>query len=113
MRLRTVIWVHAYLRRCASEGIPAAVVRHGDDDAGAVFIKINRLDGSCQLLTPAPAGLEDAAYGRRWTAETAAAEAAVEARLARERDIDSDHWVIEVEDRKGRHFLHGELAPAG
>ncbi len=42
MRLKSGIWVAAYLRRCNIEGAFAAVRRHGAEEAGAVFIKINR-----------------------------------------------------------------------
>lgn len=109
MRLKTVVWVHAYLRRCAGAGASAVVVRHGDDDAGAVFIKVNRLDGTCRLLTPAPPFSEKAAEGRCWLLAEYALEEKAEKRLAREREIDADHWVIEVEDREGRHFLEDSL----
>jgi hypothetical protein len=68
MRLRTEFWVKGYLRRCAVEGASAVVVRHGDDDAGAIFIKVNRLDGTCLVFGPAPAGLAGAESDRRWVA---------------------------------------------
>ena len=57
MRLKAEIWVKAYVRRCAVEGVAAVVVRHGDDDAGAIFIRINRLDGTSLLFGPARRGL--------------------------------------------------------
>ncbi len=113
MRLKTAIWVRAYLRRCAGAGAFAAVVRHGDDDAGAIFIKVNRLDGACRLYCPAPAGLDGAETERRWVLDALAGEKgeeAIDARLVRERGFDADLWVIEVEDRAGRHFLDDLLA---
>lgn len=107
MRLKSEIWVHAYLRRCAGENVPAAVVRHGDDDAGAIYIKIARLDGTAALYGPAPAGLAAEATDRRWSEHLPAgtSDEKVESYLARQRDFDSDLWVVEVEDRRGRHFL--------
>ena len=53
MRLKTGIWVAAYLRRCNVEGVFAAVRRHGAEDAGTIFVKINRLDGTGALYGPA------------------------------------------------------------
>ena len=44
MRLKSGIWVAAYLRRCTVEGVFAAVRRRGAEEAGAIFIKINRLE---------------------------------------------------------------------
>src|SRR5712672_6755 len=54
MRLKSSIWVAAYIRRCQVEGLFAAVRRHGADEAGAIFVKVNRLDGTADLYGPAP-----------------------------------------------------------
>ena len=79
MRLKSEIWVKAYLRRCQHEGATAVLVRRGDTDAGAIYIKVSRLDGTAALFGPAPAGLEGAredrcnprregrVHGCRWT----------------------------------------------
>lgn len=112
MRLRAEFWVKAYLRRAALEGASAVVVRHGDDDAGAIFIKVSRLDGTCLLFGPAPAGFSGAESDRRWIAYHALQgipESEADAVLAREAGFDSDLWLIEVEDRGGRHFLDDQL----
>src|SRR5689334_24184130 len=61
MRLKTGIWVAAYLRRCNVEGIFAAVRRRGAEEAGAVFVKVNRLDGTGALYGPAPQSAFDEA----------------------------------------------------
>ena len=50
MRLKSAIWVAAYIRRCYGEGAFAAVRRRGAEDAGAIFIKLNRLDGTAELF---------------------------------------------------------------
>ena len=108
MRLKSEIWVKAYVRRCAAAGAPAMVVRHGDDDAGAIFIKIATLDGRAALYGPAPAGFDTGQTDRQWTLHldpAKASDADVEAYLARQAEFDEDLWVVEVEDRQGRHFL--------
>lgn len=112
MRLRTEFWVKAYIRRCAIEGASAVVVRHGDDDAGAIFIKVDRLDGTCLLFGPAPAGLEGAESDRHWVRlikPDGVDIAQADEFLAREARFDSDLWLVEVEDRRGRHFLDDNL----
>lgn len=113
MRVKTSIWVKGYLRRCAVAGVPSAVVRHGDDDAGAVFIRVSRLDGTSLLFGPAPAGFDGAALDREWITcldPKGTPDDAVDAYLAREQSFDSDLWIVEVEDRAGRHFLDDWLA---
>ena len=116
MRISSEVWVRSYLRRCSSAGIPAAVVRHGDDRAGAIFLKVNRLDGRAQLFVPAPAGLAPAEGDRRFIAHVdseAVAETEVDAYLGRQAAFDSDLWVVEIEDRQGRHLLDDEIMPQG
>src|SRR3954462_5203578 len=110
MRLKSAIWVSAYIRRCHGEGAFAAVRRRGAEDAGAIFIKLNRLDGTAELFAPAPQSAFDEAQPstRAFTrpfGEHPAAEEKVEERLAREVRFDPDVWIVEVEDRAGRNFL--------
>jgi hypothetical protein len=110
MRLKSGIWVSAYLRRCAVEGVDAVLRRRGADEAGAIFIKVSRLDGTADLYGPAPQAVFDEARpaDRAFIAsmkQQPAPDADVEAYLARQLRFDPDLWVIEVEDRAGRHFI--------
>jgi hypothetical protein len=110
MRLKSAIWVAAYIRRCNTEGAFAAVRHRGADEAGAIFVKLNRLDGPAELFGPAPQSVFDEARPAdrlfsRCLADQPALEARVEERLTRELRFDPDAWIVEVEDRAGRHFL--------
>jgi hypothetical protein len=114
MRLKSEMWVKAYLRRCRSEGADAVLMRRGDDDAGAIYIKVSRLDGTAVLFGPAPAGLDAAREDRLWQPSLKGEprpEAEVDAVLERETSFDPDIWIVAVEDRAGRHFLDEWLAP--
>jgi hypothetical protein len=110
MRLKSAIWVAAYVRRCHIEGAFAAVRRRGAEEAGAIFIKLNRLDGTAELFVPAPqtafddAHPADRAFSRCFGIEPVP-EDKIEERLKREISFDPDVWIVEVEDRAGRHFL--------
>jgi hypothetical protein len=86
MRLKSGLWVSAYVRRCNVEGVFAAVRRRGAEDAGAIFIKVDRLDGTSDIYGPAP-------------------QSAFEEEHPAEIRFDPDVWIIETEDRAGRHFL--------
>lgn len=113
MRLKSEVWVKAYIRNCAGRGSQAVVVRHGDDDAGAIFVRINRLDGTSALYGPAPAGFSDGDSERRWSpclATDVASDGDVEVYLERQARADPDLWIIEVEARDGAHHLDGWLA---
>ena len=102
MRLTADVWVSAYLTRLRLADIPAFVVRKGDATAGAVLVKLNTLDGravayqrSFDLMTG----------DRKWMVLTEGEEPEVDAALSRQIAFDPDLWVIEVEDREGRHLL--------
>ncbi|TNJ41164.1 DUF1491 family protein [Phaeobacter sp. B1627] len=101
-RLTARFWVDAYLARLRFQDIPAFVTAHGDDTAGAVLVKLNTLDGQARAFQRSFDLLSGA---RTWTELTAGEERAVDASIARQRQFDSDLWVIEVEDRQGRHLL--------
>jgi hypothetical protein len=109
MRLKSSIWVAAYLRRCQTEGLFGAVRRRGAEEAGAVFVKIALLDGTAILYAPAPqTAYQDERPIERVFAPTTPApieEALVEERLTKEIRFDPDVWIVEIEDRAGRHFL--------
>lgn len=109
MRLKSSIWVAAYLRRCQSEGIFGAVRRRGAEEAGAVFVKVALLNGDAMLYTPAPQTAYDESRPSERMFSAAfpqpAPESIVEERLTKEIRFDSDVWIVETEDKKGRHFL--------
>lgn len=100
-RLTSEFWVRAYLARLRLAEIPAFVTARGDASAGAVIVKLNTLDGRAVAF----ARSMDAEGGRVWTSLAEGAEAEVDAALVRQRGFDPDLWVIEVEDRAGRHLL--------
>lgn len=116
MRLKSNIWVAAYLRRCNIEGAMVAVRRRGAEEAGAIFIKINRLDGTGLLYGPAPQSVFDDAkpadriFSVIMGRAAPVSDADIETRLVREIGFDPDVWIIEVEDRAGRNFLNGAVA---
>lgn len=108
MRLKSGIWVAAYLRRCQVEGVAAVLRRRGSEEAGAIFIKVSRLDGRADLYGPAPqSAFGEANSGERMfnVALAEKPEADIEAYLARQIHFDPDLWIVEAEDRAGRSFL--------
>jgi hypothetical protein len=109
MRLKSSIWVAAYLRRCQTEGVFGAVRRRGAEEAGAVIVKVALLDGNAMLYIPAPQTVYDDSHPIERifmpTSQAPVPEVSVEERLAKEVRFDPDSWIVETEDRAGRHFL--------
>jgi len=101
-RLTSDLWVSAYLTRLRLVEIPAFVVRKGDATAGSVIVKLNTLDGNARAFQRQ----FDLMSGERtWVVLADGSEGDVDASLAKQSSFDGDLWVIEVEDRQGRHLL--------
>ncbi len=104
-RLTAEFWVQAYLARLRFQEIPAFVVAHGDDTAGAVLVKLNTLDGQA---TAFHRSYDLMSGDRTWADLASGEERTVDDAIQRQRGFDPDLWVIEVEDRQGRHLLGEE-----
>lgn len=101
-RLTADIWVSAYMTRLRLADIPAFVVKKGDATAGAVLVKLNTLNGSAQAYQRS----FDLMTGERaWVVLAEGDESEVDQSLRRQQEFDPDLWVIEVEDKAGRHLL--------
>ncbi len=105
MRLTASFWVSAYRKRLEMQGIPCFVVRHGDDTGGAVLVKLNTLDGRAVVHQRS---FDLASDTRVWVVLTEGLEPECDAAIARQAGFDPDLWVLEVEDRAGRHMLDEE-----
>ncbi|MBO6765274.1 DUF1491 family protein [Maricaulis sp.] len=101
--LKTKFWVDALVRRADTGLASAYVIRRGDEDAGAVLVKVVLARDLAQLYVPA----RDGEGKRVWTlfGPVPAGEADIDAYCRRRIDNDPDIWLVEIEDRDGRHFL--------
>jgi hypothetical protein len=106
--LSSDLWVSALIRRAQLEGAYATVVKKGDDRAGSVIVKA--YDTSTRT-----AKLYTEAFGqdgdRLWIQPVASeSESELDAYITRQRGYDPDLWVVEIEDRQGRHFITEKVA---
>lgn len=108
MRLASEIWVSALIRRAFAAGAGAMVRRRGDATAGAIWVVVDRLDGTVDLHVPQPQSEIDEGRGDDRRFETVldrAPSTEASARIDKEVRFDSDLWVVEIEDRDGRCFI--------
>ena len=108
-RLRTALWVTALVRRCNIDSIPIVVARRGDNDAGLVIVKLDRLDGTYGVFarTTTPEG--NMAW-RSISGVSAVANLQAETIIEREVGFDPDLWVLVVEDPNGKFEFDAPLA---
>ncbi|MCA3734532.1 MAG: DUF1491 family protein [Phenylobacterium sp.] len=103
MKFSTDIWVAALIRRVELGGGFAVLAHKGDARAGSVLVKVvNRSSGQVRLFAEATRADGETVWMRP---SRAVHEADLDTYIARARRIDPDLWVVEIEDRQGRHFL--------
>jgi hypothetical protein len=107
-RVTSAFWISAYVRRVFVEGAFAAVVRRGSEEAGAIFVIVDRLDGTADLYSQAP----QSAFGDQRPRDRlfmrvmeAAERPDLSKRIESELRFDPDLWLVEIEERTGRSFL--------
>ena len=100
-RLTSDLCVSAYLKRLQLVNIPAFVISKGDATAGAVIIKLNTLDGNARAFHRS----YDLEGNRVWAILSEGNESDVDESLTKQSSFDPDIWMVEVEDRDGRHLL--------
>jgi len=107
-RLRTDFWVAALRRRADAAGAFISIARRGAQEAGAVFVVVDRRDGAFDLYGPAPQSVFDDEHPRDRLFSligSALSEEATQARMQQEMRFDPDLWQVDIEDREGRPFI--------
>ena len=101
-RLASDFWVRAYLARLRRDSIPAFIAATGDPDAGAILVKLNRLDGSGRIFQRV---YDMDADKWLWKMLDEGSDSDLDEYLERQHARDPDLWIVEVEDKSGRHML--------
>ena len=102
-KLKAAIQIKAIIRRAEVAGAQAFLVRRGSEEAGALFLKVSRLDGTYTILNQARRGDGELV----WTKPLgdAADSEALTKYLDKQKRFDPDNWILEIEDREGRAFV--------
>ncbi|MEO0608573.1 MAG: DUF1491 family protein [Pseudomonadota bacterium] len=104
-RLPTHLWVDALLRRAQVDGASAFVLQRGEASRGDVLIKVADLAGSARAYVPRTSMEGDRIFIDLAGQGVGPDERDVDAYVDRAKGRDRDLWIIEIEDRDGRHFL--------
>ena len=107
-RLPAELWIKAHIRRCVADNIPAAVVHRGEKNSGILILKINQLDAGVRVLSQTR-DMEGAIAWMPALGGELVAEAEADAYIERAVKRDPDCWVVEIEDRDGRHPFEGKV----
>ncbi|WP_233341524.1 DUF1491 family protein [Robiginitomaculum antarcticum] len=104
-RLKTHIFATALVRQARSGGAFAYVISKGDPDSGSLVLRVNNLAAENRIYRPVTA----MDGGRLWMQSAVLNDVEAQAQIGKLLSFDSDIWVVEIEDRDGRHFLTEEV----
>lgn len=104
-RLPSWLWVDALIRRAQSAGASCFVLQKGDRERGDVLVKVADLKGGARAYVPRTNMEGPRVFADLRLQGMGEAENDVDVYVRRARERDSDLWVLEIEDREGRHFL--------
>ncbi|MGB3624526.1 MAG: DUF1491 family protein [Henriciella sp.] len=104
-RLPSWLWVDALIRRAQSAGASCFVLQKGDRERGDVLIKVADLKGGARAYVPRTSMEGMRIFSDVRLQGIGDSESDIDAYVGRARQRDSDLWVLEIEDRDGRHFL--------
>ena len=109
--LKTEIWALALIKRAEIGGASGFVIKKGDVDAGSVIIKISISRDEAKILVPSRNMNGDLIFVdmtnqlKTKMREETTISRAIDEYIERRLKFDTDLWVVEIEDVKGRDFL--------
>ncbi|MEM1391671.1 MAG: DUF1491 family protein [Pseudomonadota bacterium] len=104
-RLPTAIWTDALIRRVQTGGAGVFIIQKGEATRGDVLLKVATLDGQARAYRPQTNMAGDRVFLDLTAQGIGPDENQIDTYLSKAKARDSDLWIIEIEDREGRHFL--------
>ncbi|MDC0093983.1 DUF1491 family protein [Alphaproteobacteria bacterium] len=108
--LKAEIIINAGIRAAERNFANAYVIKKGDSEAGAIFIKIDTLDGYAKLYSrnlvydfdknKNVVQFQDLYPNKKTESRY------IDMRITKEISIDRDCWIVEIEDKKGFNPFH-------
>ena len=100
-RVTSEFWVSAYKQVLEAQAIPLFIIKKGNAAAGAIIVRISDLQGKSKIFGQS----FDMEGDRRWVELAAGKDDEMETVILRQKKVDSDLWILEVETRHGNHYL--------
>ena len=102
MRLKSSMWFTVFMRLERERGAFVSVVKSGSQEAGALFVIQNHLNGTLDLHAPAPQSITGEIDERKFECVLEKVDQSeIDAYLERQIKFDPDLWVIETESGAG------------
>jgi hypothetical protein len=102
MAINSEIVVKALIKTANKNFIDAYLIKRGDINAGEIFLKLNNLEGYSMLYSYRKSKMKNPweVYGSKsWQIESD-----INKKIDKIIKVDTDVWVIEIEDKEGKFF---------
>ena len=107
IELKSEILINAGIRAAERTFTNAYITKRGDSEAGAIFVKVDTLDGYAKLFTRNLKydliNENDVVEFVNLYPEKKLQNIDIDKRITKEIEIDSDCWIVEIEDKEGRN----------
>ncbi|MDJ0613803.1 MAG: DUF1491 family protein [Rhizobiaceae bacterium] len=114
IRVTSVMWFAAFMRRESSRGAFVVAAKRGAQQAGAIFVVHNHLNGNATLFGPAPQAFFDGEESGDRKFErvlVSKPSSEIDQYLEKQVKFDPDLWIIETESGEGHPSLEIVEAP--
>ena len=107
IELKSEILINAGIRAAERNFINVYVTKRGDSESGAIFVKVDTLDGYAKLYTRNLKydliNENDVVEFVNLYPDKKLPNIDIDKRITKEIQIDSDCWIVEIEDKEGRN----------
>lgn len=99
------LWVSALVRRANIAGAFSTIARKGDPERGDVLVRVYAAMGDVKLYGRTFSSDDEQTFTRLPEGNPVSTEQDCASYIARRIEYDLDIWIVDIEDRDGRHFL--------
>jgi len=101
-RLKSELWVQAQIRICNLSNLAVYIATKGDPDAGAITLRLNKLNGDNMIYTQVRINSGELAWSPAGNGG-ALSDCEAISYLEKQKRLDPDLWIVEIEDPNGKY----------
>jgi len=101
LSLTSEVIITAFIKTARLNMLYAYMVRRGDSKSGEIFLRLNNLRGQSKIYSYRKANIQN--YWEVYGSDTWQEDSLINDKIKKIISIDSDIWILELEDKKGRY----------
>ena len=101
LSLISEVIITAFIKTARLNMLDAYMVRRGDSKSGEIFLRLNNLRGQSKIYSYRKANIQN--HWEVYGSDTWQEDSLINDKIKKIISIDSDIWILELEDKKGRY----------